>query len=188
MHYESDICGNQEGPGFFHHFNSYKSIQLTDLSNLTMIKCNPKELPLDFCWLHWLMPETKGSQYLVRQTFTKVHPSMVTKCFLHNCLSSWQDKIISCAVSSTEVAQRAEWKKSVTRVTEGEAWDHKVRPETEIVDYFLGKKEKTSDLCLSGFVLHLVWNYPVSTLKLYCDWQPSLILSAGWDRPYFDAH
>lgn len=95
MHYENDVCGSPEGSGFFHNFNSHKSIQLTDPSNLTMTRCSPKELPLDFCWLHWLMPETKGSQYLLRQTFAKIHPSTLTRCFLHNCLNSLEDKIIS---------------------------------------------------------------------------------------------
>lgn len=85
---------------------------------------------------------------------------MVTKRFLHNCLSSWQDKIISCAVSST-VAQRAIWKKSVTRVTEGEAWDHKVCPETEIVKLFLGEEGK--DIWLVP-----EWFCSPSCLKLSC--------------------
>lgn len=138
--------------------------------------------PLDFCWLHWLMADTKDSQYLLRQTFAKIHPSTamhrLTRCFLLSCLSSWQDKVLFCSASPTEMTQKAVWKKSVSRVR-GEGWDHKVCPETEIVNYFL-KKEKTSDLCVGDFVLHLVWNYPVSTLELYRDWQLSLILSAGW--------
>lgn len=99
MHYENDVCGSQGRPGIFHNFDSHKSIQLTDLSNITTTRSHPKELPLYFCWLPWLMTETKGLQYSCRQTSTKIHLFTVihrlTRCFLHSCLRSWQDKIIS---------------------------------------------------------------------------------------------
>lgn len=97
MHYQNDICGSHEEPSFFHLFNSHKSIQLTDLSNLTMTRCSPKDLQIFTDCIGW--QQTPDSQYLLRQTFTKIHPSTamhrLIRCFLPSCLSSWQDKVTS---------------------------------------------------------------------------------------------
>lgn len=125
------------------------------------------------------------------RSFDKIRPATVkhrpTRCFPHNGLSSWQDKIIS--VVQLPILKWHEKLCGTREQQEGEGWDHKVCPETEIMYYLWGKQEKTSDQCPSDFVLHFVGNYPLSNLKLYPDWQPSLILSAGWGQSVLsDSH
>lgn len=87
------------------------------------------------------------------------------------------------------MAWKAVREKGVAERREEEGWDHKVCREAEITYNLRGKQETTSDQCPSDFVLHFVWNYPVSNLKLYPDRQPSLILSAGWGQSVLsDSH
>lgn len=99
IHYENDVYEVKKGQASSTTSIATNLSSWRDLSNITMTRSYPKEVPSDFCWLPWLMTETKGLQYLWRQTSAKIHPSTamhrLTRCFLHSCLSSWQGKIIS---------------------------------------------------------------------------------------------
>lgn len=146
IHYENDVYEVKKGQASSTTSIATNLSSLRDLSNITMTRNRPKEVPLDFCWLPWLMTETKGLQYLWRQTSAKIHPSTamhrLTRCFLHSCLSSWKGRLfLLCSFPYWNGIEGCVGEVSPS-VREGEGWDHKSVPRNWNCVLFLGEEGK----------------------------------------------